>query len=67
MKDHRESIPKEIPLVTTTQAAALMGVSARTFWRIIDDKYLQPAGVIGTSNVFFKADILKVRRELYGS
>jgi len=66
-KYRRQRIPSGIPLVTTTQAAVLMGVSVRTLWRIIEDGYLRPAGVIGNSNVFYKHDVLEVRQKLYGS
>ncbi len=63
----RQRIPKTaIPLVTTTQAAALMGVSVRTLWRIIDDGDLRIAGVIGNSNVFYRDEVVAVRQKLYG-
>ena len=62
----RERIPGGIPLVTTTQAAALMGVSVRTFWRIVNEGLIQPAGVIGTANVYYKDEVLRLRRRLYG-
>ncbi|MFZ1058777.1 MAG: helix-turn-helix domain-containing protein [Candidatus Rokuibacteriota bacterium] len=53
-------------MVTTTQAAALMGVSVRTLWRMIEDGELRIAGVIGNSNVFYKHEVLEVRQRLYG-
>ncbi len=66
-KYKRQRIPRTaIPLVSTTQAAALMGVSVRTLWRIIEDGELPIAGVIGNSNIFYKDEVLALRRRLYG-
>ncbi len=66
-KYKRQRIPRTaIPLVTTTQAAALMGVSVRTLWRMIEDGELRIAGVIGNSNVFYKHEVLEARQKLYG-
>lgn len=65
-KRRQQKIPKHIPLLTTTQAAALMGVSVRTLWRIVAEGEIRPAGVIGGANVYYRDDVLAARRRLYG-
>ena len=58
--------PDRAALVTTTGAAALLRVSVRTVWRLIEEGELQIAGVIGNSNVFYTDEVVAVRRRLYG-
>ncbi len=60
-------VPKGIPLVTTTEAAYLLGVSVRTFWRLVEQRKILPAGIIGTANVYYRDEVVALRRKLYGS
>ncbi len=61
----RQRIPRDVPLVTTTGAAAILQVSVRTVWRLIAEGQLRVAGVIGNSNVFFRDEVHRLRRHLY--
>ena len=65
-RSRRPRVPKGIPLVTTTEAAYLLGVSVRTLWRLVEEGEIQPAGVIGTANVYYKDEVVKLRKRLYG-
>ncbi len=53
-------------LVTTSQAAALMSVSARTFTTLIAERRIVPAGLIGNGYVFWRDEVIALRRKLYG-
>jgi excisionase family DNA binding protein len=59
-------MPRGVELVTTTGAAAILSVSVRTVWRLIEDGALKVAGVIGNSNVFYRDEVVQLRRRLYG-
>jgi excisionase family DNA binding protein len=61
----QQRIPSRVPLVTTTGAAAILAVSVRTVWRLIEEGELKVAGVIGNSNVFYRDQVEALRRRLY--
>ncbi len=56
-----------VPLITTAGAAALMGVSARTFTTLVAERRIVPAGIIGNSHVFYRDEVVALRKKLYGS
>jgi excisionase family DNA binding protein len=58
-------MPRQVNLLTTTQAAALVGISVRTFWRLVNEGHIRPAGVIGTANVYYRDEVVAMRRRLY--
>ena len=55
-----------VRLVTTAEAAYIMGVSPRTFTTIVAERQITPAGVIGNAHVFYEDEVRAVRRKLYG-
>lgn len=69
---YRENPPSRIvgdrgvELLPTSRAAALMEISARTFTTLVAEGHLVPAGIIGNSNVYYRDEVLAVRKQLYG-
>ena len=51
--------------LATAAAAALMGVSTRTFYDLVNDG-LVPCWGVGRSHLFKRDEVIRARRELYG-
>ncbi len=43
-----------------------MSVSARTFTTLIAERRIVPAGLIGNGYVFWRDEVIALRRKLYG-
>lgn len=64
---YKENPPPELRgLLSTAQAAALMGVSSRTFFTLIWEGEVPCYAEFGRSHLFARADVLKARKRLYG-
>ena len=51
-------------LLTTTQAAHVLGVSTRTLYRYMDEGLILRAGTVGQSYVFYADEVEILRRRL---
>ena len=65
-KGRREGPPRGLPdkvrLLTTTQAALVLGVSTRTLYRYMSDGLILRAGTVGQSYVFYADEVEELRR-----
>ena len=51
-------------LITTTQAALVLGVSTRTLYRYMSEGLILRAGTVGQSYVFYADELEELRRRL---
>jgi excisionase family DNA binding protein len=64
---YRENPPPELRgLLSTAQAAALMGVSPRTFYTLVWEGEIPCYAEFGRAHLFHRADVLRARKRLYG-
>jgi excisionase family DNA binding protein len=52
-------------LLTTSQAAGVVGVSVATFGRYVHNGWIVPAHTIGRSNLYRRADVDALHRKLH--
>ncbi|HKX02427.1 MAG TPA: helix-turn-helix domain-containing protein [Methylomirabilota bacterium] len=64
-KNPPRGLPDKVHLLTTTQAAHVLGVSTRTLYRYMDEGLILRAGTVGQSYVFY-ADEVEVLRQRLG-
>jgi len=63
-KNPPRGIPNKVRLLTTTQAAHVLGVSTRTLYRYMDEGLILRAGTVGQSYVFYADEVEVLRRRL---
>ncbi len=57
-------LPNKVRLITTTQAALVLGVSTRTLYRYMSEGLILRAGTVGQSYVFYADELEELRRRL---
>jgi len=57
-------LPNKVRLITTTQAALVLGVSTRTLYRYMSEGLILRAGTVGQSYVFYADEVEELRRRL---
>ncbi len=63
-KNAPRGIPDKVRLLTTTQAAHVLGVSTRTLYRYMDEGWILRAGTVGQSYVFYADEVEVLRGRL---
>ncbi len=63
-KNPPRGIPDKVRLLTTTQAAHVLGISTRTLYRYMDEGWILRAGTVGQSYVFYADEVEVLRRRL---
>jgi excisionase family DNA binding protein len=63
-KNPPRGLPDKVRLLTTTQAAHVLGVSTRTLYRYMDERLILRAGTVGQSYVFYADEVEGLRQRL---
>jgi excisionase family DNA binding protein len=63
-KNPPRGLPDKVRLLTTTQAAHVLGVSTRTLYRYMDERLILRAGTVGQSYVFYADEVEVLRQRL---
>ena len=63
-KNPPRGLPDKVRLLTTTQAAHVLGVSTRTLYRYMDEGLILRAGTVGQSYVFYADEVEGLRHRL---
>ncbi len=63
-KNSPRGLPGKVRLLTTTQAAHVLGVSTRTLYRYMDERLIFRAGTVGQSYVFYADEVEGLRQRL---
>jgi excisionase family DNA binding protein len=64
---YRLNPPPELrELLSSAQAAGLMGVSPTTFYKLVSEGEVVCRADLGRSHLFARDDVLEARRRLYG-